>query len=556
MRYVIINFTRLGDLLQTQSCVAALKKSTPCEVSLLCLEQFASAAHFIKELDDISVFPGGDLLKSLHSDWRQSFSYLDDWFTQYYQKYPYDVVINLTPSMACRAFSQYLSQKAKHVPVLGFFMDNMGFGQNSSVWTSYTQAVTQERGCSPFNLIDSFRAMLNVSAAQYCLSIPENFNKKNVEEQILKATTDAGLETHQKYEFVGLQLGASSEKRQWSVEHFAHLADSLWHKDKQVCVLFGAPSERGLVEKFSSFLSPTTPFIDLCGKTSLQELGYALCQCKALVSNDTGTLHLAVGLQVPVVGIYLATAQVWDTGPYGQGQLCLEPQLDCHPCSFKNPCAYEYRCQKYVSVQSVYDALKYSCLNSDTRLSEEEKRLKKQEVLASFPDDARLWQGFFEEDGFINYDLLSENTNDERKSWMLYQRMFYKNLLEKLEQIKNPEKQIQSHSYEAVTHNKQSEEFLDSQAEFVERLLTLLLLAKEQANMLKVRPNQKAQELFLGTIQRIELYLQKNIHFSSFLLLWKTLLQENSHKMDSLIQFFDINYKELKIFNDFMIKPL
>ena len=141
-----------------------------------------------------------------------------------------------------------------------------------------------------------------------------------------------------------------------------------------------------------------------------------LCQLTALVSNDTGTLHLATGLNVPVIGIYLATAQVWDTGPYGCKQICLEPNLACHPCNFNATCQNNHICQKQISAETVFNALCHR-LGPDgsktVRTSLEEE------------NTARIWEGFFQHDGFINYKPLHKE-HDIRSLWMQCQRLFIK----------------------------------------------------------------------------------------------------------------------------------
>ena len=48
-------------------------------------------------------------------------------------------------------------------------------------------------------------------------------------------------------------------------------------------------------------------------------LAAVLRQSRLIVTNDTGTMHLAAGLGVPVLALFLATAQPWDTGPYREG---------------------------------------------------------------------------------------------------------------------------------------------------------------------------------------------------------------------------------------------
>ncbi len=540
MQYALINFTRLGDLLQSQSTIKALKKEGH-KISLICLEQFASAANMIEELDDISIFPGTKVLREINNNWLFAYESLSTWLESYYQKFPYDCVLNLTPSTACRTLSGLLAQKA-NVPIYGFGIDKFGYNYNSSSWTTYIQAVTAKRNCSPFNLIDTFRSMLNLGKEEFKLNLPESVEKSVLEMECAKYGLD-----YANSNFIGFQLGASSEIRQWPVENFAKLAKLVW-ENKMIPVLLGTKAELDLTEQFKIHAkNEDFPYLNLCGKTSLPELGQVVTKFKALVSNDTGTLHLAVGLNVPVLGIYLATAQVWDTGPYNLDNLCLEPLLDCHPCDFNIPCQRNYQCHKSISALTVFTSLKFLLKLKNNDLSS-----------LTFPDnyqlDARIWQSFFDDDGFINYKDLT-NLNEERTFWIYCQRILYKNLMQSLEQ-----KNVNTLVYQDIKNkeflNKVNPEFIDSVTNFLDRLITLLLLAKEQGTMLKLKlkPNQKSQEFLLATIQRVELYLKQNPNFSALLLLWKNLLQENSNDLDQLINFIGLVHAELYAFNDFFKK--
>lgn len=136
--------------------------------------------------------------------------------------------------------------------------------------------------------------------------------------------------------FVGFQLGASAVVRQWPTEAFARLGELLWEKHRAVPVLLGSPGEVALAEAYRR--AGRAPCLDLVGRTDLVELAAVLTKLRLLVSNDTGTLHLAAGLDVPAVAIFLATAQPCDTGPYRPGCLCLEPDMPCHPCPFGAVC--------------------------------------------------------------------------------------------------------------------------------------------------------------------------------------------------------------------------
>ena len=126
-----------------------------------------------------------------------------------------------------------------------------------------------------------------------------------------------------------MQLGASEERRQWPAQYFAAVGDNLWHKRKLCPVLLGSPAERPLAEAYAQ--QAQGPFVDAVGKTDLTQLAALLRRSRMLFTNDTGTMHLAAGLGVSCLAIFLATAQPCDTGPYLPGCCCLEPALPCHP---------------------------------------------------------------------------------------------------------------------------------------------------------------------------------------------------------------------------------
>lgn len=616
MRYTIINFTRLGDLLQTQSTIAALKKSflnihdsyftakhstqnnsqeilqstssssTQNQISLICLEQFESAAHFIEELDDITLFTSTKILKSLQSDWRLAMQNLEIWVDAYYQKFPFEVIINLTPSMNCRIFAHLLSRKAPHIKLLGFGLDSFGYGQNSSVWTTYIQAVTKERGCSPYNLIDGFRSMLNLAPESFHLKKPSNELQKNAYNFLTQEKATFLKNTHihkiakEKKSFIAFQLGASNEVRQWDIQNFVQLGAMLW-KQNYIPVLLGSHHDKYLAHAYieaSKKHNPNIPAINLCGKTTLEELGAVLTTVSALVSNDTGTLHLAVGLGTPVLGIYLATAQVFDTGPYGTGHLSLEPRLECHPCSFSHICEFEHKCRKSISAQTVFDALSFLLNSNNYKEDNEQLNIKTKPPLLS--KDARVWQSYFDESGFINYHSLSGDENSNRTLWMACQRLFYKNFLERFSYIQNStDNSSDLVKLRTIAKNKDSynkdnileknfdysnlnyqNTFLplkdklpiEENIRFIARVLSLILLLKEQATMLQMRPSVKLQENFLSSIERINTYLNQNSSFTALFLLWKNLIQEHSHSMESLIQFFDTLHEELSNFQSYL----
>jgi ADP-heptose:LPS heptosyltransferase len=91
------------------------------------------------------------------------------------------------------------------------------------------------------------------------------------------------------------------------------------------------------------------------GKTTLGELMDLLEGLDGLLTNDTGTMHLAAILGVPVVAIFGSTEPL-ATGPLGEGHRILRHAVPCGPC-FRRECPLDFACMDRVSVEEVEAAL-------------------------------------------------------------------------------------------------------------------------------------------------------------------------------------------------------
>jgi len=95
---------------------------------------------------------------------------------------------------------------------------------------------------------------------------------------------------------------------------------------------------------------------NLAGKTSLPEAAAIMAGAKAVVSNDSGLMHLAAYLGTPVVGLFGSTSPVW-TRPLGMRSMVLTGSEPCAPC-FERTCRYgHYRCLENISAERVAEAV-------------------------------------------------------------------------------------------------------------------------------------------------------------------------------------------------------
>ena len=144
--------------------------------------------------------------------------------------------------------------------------------------------------------------------------------------------------------------------KRWFAERFAEAAKLVAGQRACECVLFGVAKDASPGAQIENGLAGTA-CENLIGKTSLAELMLALRGCHLLLTNDTGTMHLAAYLGVPVVAVFGSTDPVL-TGPLAPPERVriLRHQVECSPC-FLPECPLDLRCMKAVGAEEAAAAV-------------------------------------------------------------------------------------------------------------------------------------------------------------------------------------------------------
>jgi len=110
--------------------------------------------------------------------------------------------------------------------------------------------------------------------------------------------------------------------------------------------LLGTQSEHALARDMTRHFSSDMlgKVQNLCGKTDWAGLSDALADLDCVLSPDTGSMHLAAHLGVPVQAFFLSSAWCHETGPYGAGHHVWQANTDCLPCLESVPCALDAQC--------------------------------------------------------------------------------------------------------------------------------------------------------------------------------------------------------------------
>jgi len=139
--------------------------------------------------------------------------------------------------------------------------------------------------------------------------------------------------------------GARWKTKVWPAEKFGKLASKLSLKT----VVVGSKSEIEAADTIVSLSQYKS--LSLAGKTDLKELVKVIRHARFVVSNDSGPMHIAAALNIPVFAIFGPTDQT-RTGPYGKGHTIIREDVTCAPC-FKKTCN-DMKCMNDLSVEKVY----------------------------------------------------------------------------------------------------------------------------------------------------------------------------------------------------------
>src|SRR3989338_9337365 len=277
---IILNLTRMGDLLQTTPLIAGLKEKYPdSKITLLANKNFADICidiPFIEELYtfDIKQFTpkktGEDpsLLAIYH--------YLEGLVDEMKEK-RFDAVINLSHSKLSAIFTSLLN-----VPdVRGLTSTGYGHRVIRHTWLNYFCNIIFNRNYNRFNLVDIYMKSGDVQPFSKRLFLNSSNESEKFADEFLEknGVSDGDI-------LIGFQPASSRPDRRWSSDSFAKLGLELIGKYGAKIIIFGVPSEKEvgdeIQKKMNNPLNP--PFlkgeskgvINAVGETSVRELSALL----------------------------------------------------------------------------------------------------------------------------------------------------------------------------------------------------------------------------------------------------------------------------------------
>ena len=153
---------------------------------------------------------------------------------------------------------------------------------------------------------------------------------------------------------VALAPGAAyGGAKRWPPQYFAELADSL-AMDGVRCVMIGGAADAATGETILGGLERRGLMINLIGRTDLPTLAGVISCSRGLVTNDSGSMHLAAAAGVGVTAVFGPTDDT-ATGPIGAAHAVLVHPVWCRPCMLRE-CPLDHGCMRGIRVATVLAA--------------------------------------------------------------------------------------------------------------------------------------------------------------------------------------------------------
>ena len=335
-RILVLQLCRLGDIIQTTPMLRGLRRQHPdADITLVLHDMMARAPVPNALYDRLIPFPYSRIGAGVsdHPDEWAAHARLVTGFvdsvcqTAHGVREPFDVILNLTHSDLSGFLTALIPSRAVQGALIGRDRRRMVVGP----WMTYFWSSQLERVQGCFNLVDLHNWMAGVP----CDGLGLEVDVPDTARASIAAWLDArGLADEQ---LIAVQMGASDERKRWKPEQFADAINRL-PPDLGEIVFVGSDTERHLVEQARAHL--TRPTHDATGSTTLLELAALLARSRLLLTNDTGTMHVAAAVGTRIVDISTGPVFVHETGPYGLGHFVIEPSIDCYPCVLGSDCRH------------------------------------------------------------------------------------------------------------------------------------------------------------------------------------------------------------------------
>lgn len=356
---LILNITRMGDLVQMSALLDRLQEEWPgVAVDLVVDRRFAPVVSLLKGLREVFAVDFHGLIdesRALVKDVVALYHDTAGWAKPLAER-RYDRVINLTFNKPSALLAGFIGapdiRGAQSAWDGGMVVDNP--------WMGYFCDFHQFRRLNRFNLVDIY-ALGGSRPGRFSplhVTVPaesRDWAKRMLQSPPLNPPSSNDVVTS----WIAVQAGASDSMKAWHPHLFGLALANLSTRWQGGILFIGSREEEATIAEVAQVYREAggkNPVMNMAGRTTLDRLAGLLAECRLLLTNDTGPMHIGVAVGTSVIDLSVGHVDFQETGPYGPGHWVVQPELDCAPCGFDQVCAH-HACKDRISPDLVADLM-------------------------------------------------------------------------------------------------------------------------------------------------------------------------------------------------------
>ena len=158
---------------------------------------------------------------------------------------------------------------------------------------------------------------------------------------------------------LGINAGATyGSAKKWYPEKFAEVASAF--SDKYDIIIFGGPNEVDMANDIEKNLKSknVTNYINIAGKTNIEQLCSNIGGCSLFITNDSGPMHVGAAYQVPTVAIFGPTKHKETSQWMNEKNIIVRHEMKCAPCMKRECPLGHHECMTSITANEVIEAVK------------------------------------------------------------------------------------------------------------------------------------------------------------------------------------------------------
>jgi heptosyltransferase-2 len=341
-RILVLRYRFIGDTILTVPFLRNLRRAEP--EAYICWVVAPGSSDVVQGIPYVDELKYWDPV-TIHADSRGAHRTLaEKWaFIKELREKRYDKVYVLKRSLSSAIIARLSGAPER----IGFDTEGRGFLLTKKV--PYRHGQHEVR-----NFLDVLRAD-NIPVADDYLEAWLADDEKAFADNFLR---QSGVEPGET--LIAIHPFTANPPRAWHLDNFIELANRLQEMYRLRVLFFGGTRDAAAAASIREHVNPAP--IMAVGATSLRESMVLLARCGLLVCNDSGIMHLAAQLQIPLIALFGPQSPV-KFGPWGEKCRVIYKRFSCSPCKqkFFQECEPSHRlspeCVEGISVAEVLEEI-------------------------------------------------------------------------------------------------------------------------------------------------------------------------------------------------------